>query len=415
VLLVGYCFVVRLRLRALCLITVLSAVNFLAPSAFSAESASKVNPRVHREKDNPNRVIASSQMPDFIPDSPESPYTHDRLRMISAFPSPDDPGLDHLPTIDFCSEWNPEFPFNGHRCCRSIASARGKKTRVSCYSKRPRGNYCDEMTDEQKEYIEALESPKPPFDVLDAITQDMGRKDQAYCTANNGFLAHGRPIVPSEKNRIQLRSPERCTRFGTDNMVGMLEWLGRQVASQYSAPEYSGVRLLIGDVAAPRGGCLAGPSGRRGHLSHTNGSDADIGLLTPQKNRRSPASFQNTLDAKANWWLIKQVMKNPYACVKVIFLDRRHIRKLAKVAAHDDDWRLYGRFLRHQKGHRNHMHVRIGTHPGAPGCSPGANPESEEEADIDDFDEVSDQMAHPSSVSVDDQSPGEAASAEIED
>lgn len=418
-LLLGYCFVVRLRLRALCVLSVLGSVGFLTTSSYAVESAStsssgapKAHTRVHRDRDN--RVIASSQMPDFIPDEPQSDYTRDRERMVSAFPTPDDPGLDHLPTIDFCSEWNPEFPFNGHRCCRSIAAARGKKTRVSCFSKRPRGNYCDEMTDEQKEYIHELESPNPPFDPLDAITQDMGRKDQAYCTANNGFLAHGRPIVPSEKNRIQLRSPERCTRFGSDNMVGMLEWVGRQIATQYKDPEYADVRLLIGDVSAPRGGCLAGPSGRHGHLSHTNGSDADIGYLTVFKNRKSPSAFHTGFDAKTNWWFIKQIMKNPYACVKVIFLDRRNIRKLAKAAAHDEEWQQFGRFIRHQKGHRNHMHVRIGTHPGAPGCSPGANPELEEEAEVEDIDEVSQQMAHPasasSSVAPDDEEPGAAAS-----
>ncbi len=414
----------RLRLRALCLVSVLGSVSFLAFPSFAAESAPKANSRVHRErseKDGANRVVASSQMPEFIPDSPESDFTRDRERMVSAFPTPNDPALERLPTIDFCSEWNPEFPFNGHRCCRSIASARGKKTRVSCFSKRPRGNYCDEMTDEQKQYIRALESSNPPFDPLEAITQDMGRKEQAYCTANNGFLAHGRPIVPSEKNRIQIRSPERCTRFGTDNMVGMVEWLGRQIATQYQGSEYSGVRLLVGDVSAPRGGCLAGSSGRRGHLSHTNGSDADIGLLTVYKNRRSPASFHNNFDAKENWWFIKQIMKNPYACVKVIFLDRRHIRKLAKFAGRDEEWHRFGRFIRHQKGHRNHMHVRIGTHPGAPGCSPGANPELEEEADVEDFDEVTQQMAHPTAVSLDaiapdSEEPGAAADlVEIED
>jgi murein endopeptidase len=388
---------------------VLGAVSILAPSSFAADITAKATSRVHREKDA-NRVIASTLMPDFDPDMPESSYTQDRERMVSAFPTPNDPGLDRLPTIDFCSEWNPEFPFNGHRCCRSIASARGKKTRVSCFTKRPRGNYCEEMTDEQKEYIEALESPNPPFDPLEAITQDMGRKDQAFCTANNGFLAHGRPLVPSEKNRIQLRSPERCTRFGTDNMIGLLEWLGRQVASHYSAPEFAGVKLNIGDIAAPRGGCLAGPSGRRGHLSHTNGSDADVGLLTVMKNRRSPAAFTNSLNAKDNWWMIKQIMKNPFACVKVIFLDRRHIRKIAKAAAHDEEWGQYKRFLRHQPGHRNHMHLRVGNHPGAPGCSPGANPDLEEEAEIEDIDEVTEQIAHPTaasaSVSADDEAPG---------
>jgi murein endopeptidase len=389
-------------------VTTFMSVSFLTMSSLcwgstanggvAAKSPTSRPSQAHHEKEG-NRIIASSVMPEFVPDEPESDYTHDRARMVSSFPSPDDPGLERLPTIDFCSEWNPEFPYNGHRCCRPIAATHKRKLRVSCYSKRPRANYCGEMTDEQKQYISEVSDPTHPIDPLQDIDHDLGRVDQAYCTPNNGFLAYGRPLVPTATNRIQLRSPERCTEFGSDNMVGMLEWLGRQVAAKYKDPEYTGVHLLIGDVSAPRGGCLAGPSGRHGHLSHTNGSDADVGLLTPLKNRRSPASFTTTFDAKANWWMIKKILKNPYACVKVMFLDRRWIHKLARVAAHDEDWHLYAKFIRHQKGHRNHVHVRVGNHPGEPGCYPGADPSLEEEADIQDFDEINAQMAHPTLAS----------------
>lgn len=300
--------------------------------------------------------------------------------MLGNFARPGDKPPSTLPLLDFCSEWNPEFPFNGHHCCRILTMVHSRRARRSCYSHRPRQGYCEEMTDEQRNYIKDVEDGRIP-DVLAHLTR-RGREGQAYCTVNNGFLAHGRPIVPTPKNRIELKSPERCTGFGTDPMAEMLEWVGRSVNEKYSAPEYAGVRLVIGDVAAPRGGCLSGVSGRVGHLSHTTGQDVDIGFLTARPRMRSPSAFQYDFDARANWWMAKKILSNPYACVKVIFLDRRDIRKLARAARGDPDWARFGHFFRHMPGHRNHMHVRIGDAPGRNGCS--ARPELEDGEDIDD-------------------------------
>jgi murein endopeptidase len=81
--------------------------------------------------------------------------------------------------------------------------------------------------------------------------------------------------------------------------------------------------------------------------------------------------------------MVKNIFKNPYACVRVIFLDRKLISKLRKAARDDDDWSKYGRFLRHVRGHKNHFHVRVGDHPGVPGCGPDAHPELEDEEDSD--------------------------------
>jgi murein endopeptidase len=285
-------------------------------------------------------------------------------------------------SADFCSEWNPEYPYNGFRCCSKVMRAKVRRRRrlppKTCSREHFKPSFCEDVTPEQKEYVEAVSSGKIP-DALQLITQEMGRKgEQAYCTVNNGFLAWGRPIVPTLLNRIQLRASDRCTQFGTDSMIGMLEWVGREIAREYTDPKYENTRLIVGDIAAPRGGCLSGRNGPRGHASHTNGLDADIGFLTPRPGR-TIASFHTDFDAKANWWLIKEIMANPYACVKVIFLDKRLIRKLGKVASRDPEWNKYWRYIRHIPGHRNHLHIRIGDGPGLPGCSPGANPEDEDE------------------------------------
>jgi murein endopeptidase len=287
-------------------------------------------------------------------------------------------------STDFCAEWNPEFEFNGHRCCSKIQRRGGSRRRRRpaskvCTRDRSKPDFCEDVTDEEREYAEAVNSGKIP-DVLSYLEDAMGlHGKQAYCTTGNGFLAYGRPVVPTAVNRIMLPRADRCTNYGTDNMVAMLEWAARAAGKEFSDPRYSGLHFLIGDITAPRGGCLAGRSGPVGHASHTNGQDADVGFLTPRPGRESPTQFHTDFDGKANWWLIKQFLKNPYACVKVIFLDKRLIRKLAKAARGDEEWGKYYRYIRHVPGHRNHMHVRIGDGPGVPGCSGGANPEEEPE------------------------------------
>jgi murein endopeptidase len=281
--------------------------------------------------------------------------------------------------LDFCAEWNPEFAYRGYRCCWNKPAKKRKRGASYCAPGRSYSNFCGEMTDEQRRYTDDANSGKLG-DLLQYIERDLdGVGKQSFCSVNNGFLAHGRRLIPTTQNRIRLRSQERCVDFGTDRMVAMVDWLGRRVNEQYSAPEYKGVDLVVGDISAPRGGCLAGRSGRRGHSSHMSGLDVDLAFLVAKQGRSSPLMFHTEFDAKANWWLLKELFRNPYACVKVVFLDRKHINKLAKAADGDPLWPEFRRFIRHVKFHKNHFHVRVGEHAGAPGCEPNANPELEVE------------------------------------
>ncbi|MEK6705352.1 MAG: penicillin-insensitive murein endopeptidase [Bdellovibrionota bacterium] len=280
----------------------------------------------------------------------------------------------------FCSEWNPEYPFNGHRCCAKINPMTNRKAK-RCYRERYKVSYCDEMTPEQK-----LGLAVRHYD------------EQAYCGVTNGFLVNGKRLIQSQGNRIELRNPGRCTQFGTDNMIAMLKWLGSEVAKEYSAPEFSGVRLVVGDISSPRGGCLAGRAGRRGHASHTNGLDVDLAFLSVKPGGISPISFHNKFDVKSNWWLVKKIFENPYACIRVAFLDRTAIAKLAKSAKGDAKWLEYKRFIRHVRGHKNHLHVRIGLGPGQPGCVANAHPELEAEDENNEFEPPE----LPSTIPVDD-------------
>jgi murein endopeptidase len=322
--------------------------------------------------------------PTLLPASPASDF----VEVLTGGPNP-----------EFCSEWNPEFDYRGFRCCPQSLLRHVHHRLASCEPSRYKTSFCDEMTPGQKQYMNLAETGALG-DVLEDIKNQIGhRGQQAYCSVNNGFLAYGRPIVPSDANGIELRHPDRCIQFGTDPMIGLIEWLGRQVRAQYSSEEYRGVHLVLGDIAAPRGGCLPGRYGRRGHASHTSGQDADIGFLHAQPHRRSPASFDRHFDAKTNWWMIKKIFSNPFACVKVIFLDRRLINRLARVAASDPEWKLLRGHIHHVPGHRNHMHVRIGSAPGEPGCkSIDGYDGNEIEEDEGDFDDLLEAELNPGSV-----------------
>lgn len=299
---------------------------------------------------------------------------------------PDSTFLETLPfgeDLSFCSKWNPDFVFNGHHCCLRKPKLKGSR----CSPRRAKVVFCDDMTADQKKYLE-LAKTGIPRDILEIIHQELlNKSSQTACGVNHGFLVRGRPVIPSLQNKIQFRAPEKCTFFGTDAMVGLLEWLGREVGQNYNGEKYGGAHLLVGDISAPRGGCLSGRGGRRGHRSHTTGQDLDLGFLVAKEGQRSPGSFNQSFDAKTNWWLLKKLFQNPYVCIQVIFLDRKWIQKLAHIAKGEPEWGMYRKFLKHVRGHQNHLHVRIGEHPGEPGClaDPALIEEEEESEELGSF------------------------------
>ena len=309
-------------------------------------------------------------MPARAADAPNPALSSDFVREMVSPPGDE---MD----LDVCEEWNPEFVGNGMRCCTPTRTG-GRKARnfARCDAHRNRANYCSEITDEQKEYVDAVNNGKIGDLLAFLSSQVQHRPLQSYCNVNTGFLVRGRPIVETSDNILKIRSPQRCTNYGTEPMVAMLEYLGRQIKKEFYG-DYPGIRFLIGDVSAPRGGCLASSGGRRGHKSHSIGQDADIGFVTPIKNHPSPETLHKNFQPKPNYWFIKQLFHNPYACIKVVFLDHRLIAKLAKASDGDPEWLTLRKYIRHIRGHNNHFHVRIGDGPGPAGCAANSNPDDE--------------------------------------
>jgi murein endopeptidase len=315
--------------------------------------------------------IAAHSSDDFAPCTPASEIV-----------APD----EGAPDLGFCSEWNPDFGFKGSRCCAKPSAPR-RRRRERCSPKRIKYSYCDEMTPEQIRYGRDASAGKLG-DLLAHITVELGRQGgQAFCGVNHGFLAYGRRLIPSPQNRLMIRSPERCLDFGTDEMTGMLEWVGRQVALKYTLTEYPGSYVRVGAVSAPRGGCISGRGGRRAHASHTSGQDADIGFFNVKKGAAVAERFSRDFNPESNWWFLKQVFQNPFACVKAVFLDKKLIRKIHKEAQGDPKWNEVRPYIQHLKGHKNHFHIRVGNKAGDPGCTPDVENEAEMDSDSEEDDQ----------------------------
>lgn len=323
---------------------------------------------------------------EFPPCDPESPVV-----------SSADPEYPHPPSPAFCAKWDPYFSFRSGSCCGKIKSFRNGnyKTKVAKntvalpsrsmpFRSILGRNSCSEVTTEQQDYIASVKAGAKG-DILEVIRTEQGmRGEQAFCNEHDGFLAFGRPVVSTENNRLLIHHPEKCLYFGTDHMVGMLEWAGREVAKKYSGPSLEGVKLVIGNISGPKGGPLYNAKGKRRHLSHANGQDADIGFLSTHhlyKNDESINQFSRNFDAKVNWWLLQKIFNNPFACVKAVFVDRHLIHKLAQVAKNDRAWSMLRRFIRHMPGHKNHFHIRIGKNFGESGCVRGDVLQGEYEVD----------------------------------
>lgn len=315
-----------------------------SPSTHSFSAASSI--------DTP---ISALQQPapvfDFLESEDEGEFPAD------LFPESQAAAASMTPT--FCALWNPEFEHRDNRCCTKT-NGQGHRRPKACAPARRSGRFCNERTEAQ------LLMTGPHLDALDAEFRATGRLDtlgsvQAYCTANNGFLAHGVAITPTAGNAVVLNNPYRCTNYGTTGLVLALHRAGKALANLLGP----GAALVVGDLSSPRGGCL---TTRRGsHSGHTNGLDADIAFISkPRPGAEAPSRiFNSHMDYELNWWFLKTFVAQSPVCIHRILIDRKHIRGLLKFAESidDPDRRAMATLLLHYPGHKNHYHIRVGLAP----------------------------------------------------
>jgi murein endopeptidase len=142
-----------------------------------------------------------------------------------------------------------------------------------------------------------------------------------------------------------------------------------EAAEKFKARYPDSCDIVLGDFSGKGGGRL------KGHKSHQNGRDVDIGLFAKDNvllERFVPMN-SSRLDVAKTWCLIRSLLSTQ--CVQCIFLDssiqaRLYQQALSEGANPDDLSKIFssagGRgnpdcLIQHVPGHRSHMHVRFFT------------------------------------------------------
>jgi penicillin-insensitive murein endopeptidase len=195
----------------------------------------------------------------------------------------------------------------------------------------------------------------------------------------HGRLARGVAVRESAALGILPKQRARALRYGTSELVGLLEHAARELHAA------TGARLWIGNLSRRGGGDIAWS------VSHNSGRDADVafayrdargqaadpGDLLPVGAGGRVVGSELRFDAERTWRVVKAMIGYGGAQIQYLFIAPglkamllAHARKSGEPAA------VLGRadeLLRAAAGHHDHLHVRIycGERDVLGGCSDG--------------------------------------------
>lgn len=202
--------------------------------------------------------------------------------------------------------------------------------------------------------------------------------------ANGGSLVNARALREGEGLRFL---PGRTLHHGTEELVGLLERVGRQMRRRFRVP------LTVGDLSAACGGRVDR------HRSHQSGRDADLAFFMRRAREGAEpgepvapddyVSFdalgvsvdrRYVFDTARNWSLVEALLTDPAVTVERIFVARAQRAALLRYArgrARPEvfvraQWALYQ--PARVSVHDNHFHVRIACPEGDAMCRAGVRP-----------------------------------------
>ena len=198
-------------------------------------------------------------------------------------------------------------------------------------------------------------------------------------------LSYGPPYRGSLRNSVQLaaegegywipsRWAQRGLNYGTDELVRLVVYVGRQLSTRY--PD---AKLAVADLAAPQGGRTPW------HRSHQTGRDVDLlfqasdqagqpvhldTMFTftgePRPKARGVPGENVFFDVPRNWYLVRTLIDNPIALVQYIFIADSLKQQLLDYARDEKEPEALiaeASYILHQPSdslpHGDHMHVRI--------------------------------------------------------
>jgi murein endopeptidase len=200
--------------------------------------------------------------------------------------------------------------------------------------------------------------------------RDPRRPTQSVGAPNRGHLLAGIPMPEGPHWRLREHRPRA---FGsTTTIAALLEAMRAYGAADPDAPP-----LRIGEISRRAGGRIAP------HVSHRSGRDVDIGYVmkvNPSENER----FWRTADAKnvdapRTWAFLQALIATGE--VQQIFISAKLqpilAREAAKTLSREEVALIFSAMnpdpnvhtiVKHESGHRDHMHVRFGCERGNVRC-----------------------------------------------
>ena len=217
---------------------------------------------------------------------------------------------------------------------------------------------------------------------LTTVAPELEQPESVSCGSTNRGALSDAAMLPEKGPGFVVAEPwrSRGARFGTRELVGLI-----QRSSAHVATTYQGSQLSVADLSHEVGGPIAQ------HRSHQNGRDVDIiyyamdaegqpfypdhhmayyssrGQATYAKSPRFEKNIpERYFDLQRNGELVKSMMVDTEVEVEHIFVSTRIKRWLLRYAAEieeDPELQKIARRVLHAprsvKGHNDHMHVRI--------------------------------------------------------
>lgn len=191
-----------------------------------------------------------------------------------------------------------------------------------------------------------------------------------------GGLSVGTPQRGGLANAVQLpprphlytrRHPERS--YGSTHTIRTIQTALSSLRKDHGVSR----EVMVGDLSVKSGGPLSP------HVSHQSGRDIDIRLLLADGiSRKTVPVSASQVDWDATWRLVQSFLET--GKVNVIFLDfnrQAHLHAAAlRAGVHETvvrrwfQWPVRGGrgMIRHEDGHRAHVHVRLECGEAEPHC-----------------------------------------------
>ncbi len=200
----------------------------------------------------------------------------------------------------------------------------------------------------------------------DAAADLIAEGGQSVGTPQRGRLHNAVPLPP-RPHLYTRRHPGRS--FGSTHTIRTIQ----TALSTLRSDKGIWTEVMIGDISLPSGGPISP------HVSHQSGRDIDIRLLLVEGlDRKTVPVAAASVDWDATWTMVESFLET--GAVKVLFLDfeRQSLLHAAALRAgvhptRAQRWFQWPRrggpgLIRHEAGHRAHVHIRLGCGHDEPTC-----------------------------------------------